>query len=149
MMLDLNEIFSKKQVFDRITPSGKKMYREHQFYHASSLGIKTGLTKPVFYIADRKAVVNASHFSMVNIPDTDYDIYVLSCDSAMLLYFIDIKGPLFKVVPNGIIVRRRPPQETDKVGVAVRYTLEHFLVISNKLSTCSIFTRNITSDPTT
>ncbi len=138
-MIDVKEIFGSKHVIEG--------YRE-KFFH-NELKFKTGLQRPVLFLADLNALKQASYFSVHKIEDIDYDIYVFSYSSTVLFYFINIKAPFYSVMMNGIIIRRRPPNETDKLGVKVKYAIEHFQVISNQLATCTIFARDISTDPTT
>jgi len=124
-------------------------YREAFFYGPNTLDFVTGLQRPVLFIADSAALKGADFFSVHKIEDTDYDIYVVSGSSIVLFYLIDIKIAAYKIVPNGILLRRRPPAESDRDGVRVKYTLENFYVVSNKLETCTIFAKDQTSDPKT
>jgi hypothetical protein len=140
-VINIEGIFNSKGLLSR--------YRENFFYDSGDISFNTGLIKPVLFIADKEAAINAPYYGMHQIEDIDYDIYVISCNTTVLLYLINIKVPLYKLLPNGIIIRRRPPKETDKIGVKVKYSLEHFQVISNQLATCSIFATDITADPTT
>lgn len=140
-MISIEQIFNSKEKLLR--------YRESYFYPTELLTFSTGLLRPVLFVANKQALEQASFFSIHKIEDTDYDVHVVSGQATILFYLIDIKVAASKVVPNGILLRRRPPSESDKDGVKVKYTLEHFFIISNRLGTCTMFARDVTADPTT
>ena len=140
-MIRIEEIFKNKALLSR--------FREN-FFLEQSIGFNTGLTRPIIYIVDRKGIENASYFNLHSIEDTDYDIHVISHESTVLLYLINLKVTSYLVLSNGVILRRRPPHESDRDKVIVKYSFdEHFQVLTNNLQTCSIFARNISADPTT
>lgn len=140
-MISIEAIFNSKPTL--------LQYRENFFYSGSDIRFPTGLQRPVFFLADKEALKTATFFSVHTIEDLDYDIYVVSSSSVVLFYLINIKVAMYRVYPNGCMLRRRKPHESDREGVKVKYTLEHFYVISNQIGTCTIFARDITADPTT
>lgn len=138
----VSEVFNSKDIIET--------YRERFFYPPDMLRFKTGLQKPVLFISDKDALKVADHFSVQTISDAHFEAYVISCGNSLLMFFIDIKVPFFTIAANGIIMKNRATStESDRKGVRVKYSFDHFHVVTNELNTCTIFARDVTAEPTT
>lgn len=110
------------------------------------------LPNAVVFVANRMMTRDASHYSLLSpLGEINYDINIVTADSSVLMYVINIKAPYYSVYSNGLIIRNRKKWgETDQEGIEPRYSFdEDFDVITNKNQTAAIFCRNQTAEPKT
>ena len=140
-MTRINELYTQKSILLN--------YKQNtfQFFKEKTL---SEMNNPVMFVADREILEKASYFNFIHTNELDYDIYTASFESTVLFYIIDIKVPTFKVVNNGILLRRGQAKGMPlKTPVKIKYSLQHFQVVSNVGETYTIFSTDITADPTT
>lgn len=123
-------------------------YSEQAFVE---LDLNIGLRNPVLFISNKVMTQEAGYFSLDPIEEQNYDINIVTSDSCVLLYIINVKAPLFKVFSNGIIIRNRMKWDNarDMEGITARYTFDDFIVVANKNQTSAVFCKNVTSDQKT
>ena len=139
-MLQLDKLFNQRTQFNE--------YREQLFVKPK---FDTGLRNPFLFIVDKRATLTVSNFTVSLIEDRGYDIHVISTDQQVLFYLIDVKYPHVLLVSNGIVIRSKEKNPLPEIsdGIKVRYNMDYFQVLSNKSETCTVFGRNITTDPKT
>lgn len=140
-MLKINELYTQKDLLLSYRPLTFQPFKEKPLIE---------MNNPVVFIADRDMLKRASYFNFIHTNELDYDIYTASYESTVLFYIIDIKIPKFKVVNNGIIMRRGQYRiAPERTPVRIKYALQHFRVLSNANELCTIFASDVTTDPKT
>jgi hypothetical protein len=111
-----------------------------------------GVSNAVVFVANRQMTRDATHYSLLSpLGEQNYDINIVTADSAVLMYIISIKAPYHSVYSNGLIIRNRKKwSDSDIQGVEPRYSFaDAFEVITNKNQTAAVFCRNRTSEQKT
>ena len=140
-MLKINELYTKKDIL--------LTYRAKAFLPLKDKLFKE-LSNPIIFVADKDILARAAYFNFIHTNELDYDIYTASYESTVLFYIIDIKVPTFKVVNNGIILRRGAIKKSPpRTPVKAKYSLQHFHVVSNVGESHTVFASDITTDPKT
>lgn len=106
----------------------------------------------IVFIANRNTTRDASHYSLLSpLGEVNYDINIVTADSSVLMYIINVKAPYYSVYSNGLIIRNRKKwTETDLEDIEQRYSFDgDFDVITNKNQTAAVFCRNRTSEQKT
>lgn len=138
--MQLNKLYMGRDIF--------ATYPEQTFVE---LKTNIGLQKPILFISNKKMVMESGYYSLDPIEEQNYDINIVTSDNCVLMYLINIKAPIWQIHKNGLIIRNRVKWDNtrDMEGITARYTLEDFVVVSNKNNTCAIFAKNVTSDQKT
>lgn len=140
-MLKVNELYTQKETLLKYRIKTFQVFKEHFI---------SDLSNPIIFVSDNIMLEKAEYFNFIHTNEMDYDIYTASFESAVLFYIIDIKIPLFKIVNNGVILRRGQAGKLPaKTPIKIKYALQHFHVVSNVGESVTIFATNITNDPTT
>jgi hypothetical protein len=139
-MIDLNRLYSERFLL--------KTYDEQIF---SRPEFKTGLLNPYLFIVDKEASTTATHYTLSSIEDIGYDIHIITSYQKVLFYLIDVKYAYHDMYINGIVIRNKKNTPLPEIGqdVSIKYNMDHFLVISNKSGSCTVFGKNMTTDPKT
>lgn len=138
--MKLEKIYNEKQILLN--------YPEHCF---GKLNINIGVQNPILFLANKNQLEISNYFNLDIIEERNYDINVISFNSFVIMYVINIKAPYYNTVNNGIIIRNRIKwdEQQDTVDISVRYTFEDFHVVANKTQSCEIFCKNVTVDQKT
>ena len=94
--MKLEKIYNEKQVLLN--------YPEHCF---SKLNINIGVQHPILFLANKNQLEISNYFNLDIIEERNYDINVISFNSFVIMYVINIKAPYYNTVNNGIIIRNR------------------------------------------
>ena len=141
--MDLKALFDAK---DKL-----KAYRPQTFQVLQPNQLDIGMARPVIFVADQSNVLAADYFSLNSITDIAYDIHMVTYESFVLMYLIDVKTKYYNVMKNGMVIRTRKHWDpaTDQVGIDTSYTFDDFKVIANRNKSSSVFCKNISAIPTT
>lgn len=116
-----------------------------------SMPFNIGIPNAVVFVSNRDTTRDAEHYALNQLEEQNYDINIVTSDSSILMYVINIKAPYHNLLSNGLIIRNRLKWgESDIEGVEPRYRFDDdFEVITNKNQTAAIFCRNQTSEQKT